>query len=174
MVEIQRKQKQQWRIISAHLLVGVLSLIFILSASAQEKGVGVLIKYRQNFMDTKNQLNYGISLLTRTIKMGDEERNDQIVTHAEALAGMAQNILHLFPYGSTSDVSRALPGIWDAKGKISSDFTQAAIKMMENAQALAAAAKKGDVNEVKKKSRALNLSCKNCHSEFRQSYGLNK
>ncbi|MCF4166643.1 cytochrome c [Zavarzinia compransoris] len=85
------------------------------------------------------------------------------VAKAEELAAFAAMLPELFPEGSLSDESRALPEIWtDAEGwqaKVA-DFTAAA-------DAVVAAAKAGDAAALGEAVGATGPTCGGCHKVFR-------
>lgn len=69
----------------------------------------------------------------------------------------------LFPKGSTSDKSRALPAIWEKWD----DFTKDTTAAKKAAAELADAAAAKDASLVDAKYKALGKACGDCHKPFR-------
>ncbi|MGK5090748.1 cytochrome c [Deltaproteobacteria bacterium TL4] len=135
------------------------------SAFAQEKiNVKQMAKYRKIFMDIKGYHHQALKLLvTQNIGL-----SEQIITHAETLSKMAEDILLLFPKGSLSDKSRTLPSIWDKEGNLVPGFIKQAENMKVEARKLAQIAKTGNRRAVNAQLRNFDSEgCRGCHTLYR-------
>ena len=151
------------------ILLGMIIVLFNTfpqSASAQTQADkrDALIKYRQIFMEAKGKHNQAIRLLiTKNIALPEH-----IITHAEALSKMADDMIKLFPKGSQGPKSRVLVDVWDKNGNLSKPFLEQTENMKKEAQKMAEVAKKGNPSEMKKQLRALaSNGCRGCHTLFR-------
>ncbi len=86
-----------------------------------------------------------------------------IQVKAKDIAGGMEKVEGLFPKGSTSDKSRALPAIWDKWD----EFKSATNNAKKAASELAEAAAAKDASLVDAKYKALGQSCGGCHKPFR-------
>jgi len=100
----------------------------------------------------------------KAIKKGVEEKDYATVeTKARDIMGAMDQVLDLFPKGSTSEKSRALPAIWDKWD----EFSKHPGKAKRAAQELAEAARAKDKGQVDVKVKTLGAACKGCHDPFR-------
>ncbi len=130
---------------------------------AADKKRSAMMSYRHLFMETKGKHAKAIKLL---IKSKLSLRH--IITHAEALAAMADDMLLLFPAGTTGGKSRAMDNIWGKDGKVTSDFIAKTIDMRKEAEAFVKVAKEGNYKKIKKQmGRFANKGCRSCHTDFR-------
>ena len=84
--------------------------------------------------------------------------------HAHALYELAKINAKVFPQGSGSGDTGALPAIWEKPAEF-----KAAVKAFETAAGnLAKAADGGDMGTFMEAFGGLGKSCKGCHSEFRK------
>jgi cytochrome c556 len=86
-----------------------------------------------------------------------------IETKAKDIMGTAEKIPGLFPKGSTTGKTKALPEIWEKPD----DFAKAAKNLSKAAGELAAAAKAKDEAAVGEKVKAVSGACGGCHKAFR-------
>jgi cytochrome c556 len=86
-----------------------------------------------------------------------------IETKAKDIAGNMDKVNDLFPKGSTSDKSRALPAIWEKWD----EFSKNPAKVKKAANDLADAAKAKDDAAISTKVKALGDACGSCHKNFR-------
>jgi cytochrome c556 len=86
-----------------------------------------------------------------------------IETKAKDIMGTAEKIPSLFPKGSTTGKTKALPAIWEKPD----DFAKAAKNLSTAAGELAAAAKAKDEAAVGEKVKAVSGACGGCHKAFR-------
>jgi len=82
---------------------------------------------------------------------------------AKDIAGGVDKVEGLFPKGSTSDKSRALPAIWEKWD----DFKKDAADLKTAAAELAEAAAKKDGALVAAKFKSVGGACSSCHKAFR-------
>jgi len=130
---------------------------------AADKERAAVMDYRHLFMETKGKHAKSIKLLVKN-KMSLRH----IVTHAEALAAMADDMLLLFPAGSTGGKSRAMDDIWAADGKITEEFIARAQDMRKEAEEFVKVAKEGNYKKIKKQmGRFANKGCRSCHTNYR-------
>ena len=84
--------------------------------------------------------------------------------NAAAIALHATQIPALFPAGSTSESSRALPEIWQKWD----DFVKSSHVLRDAAEALGHAAAEDKGDEAKAKLKEVFGACKGCHDSFRK------
>ena len=84
--------------------------------------------------------------------------------HAEALAAVSKLPFMAFIDGSDKGNTRAKPEIWTEKDK----FDAGAIKMQEEVAKLNAAAKSGNLAQIKSAVGAVGKSCKSCHDDYQK------
>ena len=130
---------------------------------AADKKRTAMMDYRHLFMETKGKHAKSIKLLVKN-KMSLRH----IITHAEALAAMADDMLLLFPAGTTGGKSRAMDDIWAADGEITEEFIAKAQDMRKEAEAFVKVAKEGNYKKIKKQvGRFANKGCRSCHTNYR-------
>jgi len=86
-----------------------------------------------------------------------------IEVKAKDIMSNGDKILDLFPKGSTSDKSRALPAIWEKWD----EFSKNPAKVKKAANDVADAAKAKDDAALPAKVKALGEACGGCHKNFR-------
>jgi cytochrome c556 len=86
-----------------------------------------------------------------------------IETKAKDIMGTAEKIPALFPKGSTTGKTKALPAIWEKPD----DFAKGAKNLSKAAGELAAAAKAKDDDAIGEKVKAVSGACGGCHKAFR-------
>jgi len=100
----------------------------------------------------------------KAIKAAVEAKDFATVeTKARDIMGNADKIVALFPKGSTTGKTKALPAIWEK----SDEFAKDAKALKSAASELATAAKAGDDAAVTAKVKALGEACGSCHKAFR-------
>ena len=148
-----------WRrfaFIYAALMLGALAAAY---ASAQERDPKKLppgpARDRHELMEGvgKNAEKIGNSM--KAGKPGDAAEP------AEAIAGVMDRFVTLFPPGSTDPNSRAKPEIWEQKDKFDDNASQLKAKALSFA---AAARRSGDTSTTSKEMWG---ACKSCHESFR-------
>ena len=93
------------------------------------------------------------------------ESKDYATVEAKAkdIMGHADQIVSLFPKGSTEGETRAMAAIWEKP----EEFAKDAKSLSAAASALAAAAKAKDDDAIEKNAKAVNSACGSCHKAFR-------
>ena len=86
---------------------------------------------------------------------------DHMVTHANALAALAEIVPTLFPDGSQG--GDALPVIWEQPD----DFAERLTALREAAATFKVAAASGDSGAIGQAFQGLGQACKNCHDNYR-------
>jgi len=155
-----------------HKLFVSLPLILLLSLSgltlssqvyASDKDRSSMMRYRNLFMETKGKHAKAIKLLIKS-KLSLKH----IITHGEALAAMADDMLILFPAGTAGGKSRVTDNIWDKNGKLTDDFVAKVTDMRAQAREFVRVAKEGDYKKIKKQmGRFANKGCRSCHTDYR-------
>ena len=88
---------------------------------------------------------------------------EDFAAHAESMAALASVVPGVFPEGSLTADSKALPAIWENP----EDFQQAVDRFVAAAKALAAAAPSGEMSQIGPAMGALGDSCKGCHDSYK-------
>ena len=141
------------------VLAAVLSLIMGSMAASQVFAQEDIIEKRQKLMKSNSAAN-------KAIKGAVESKDYATVeTKAKEIMGNADQVVSLFPKGSTKGKTKATDAIWDK----SDEFAAGAKKLSKAASELAAAAKSGDEAAVKAKVKALSGTCGGYHKPFRAS-----
>lgn len=100
----------------------------------------------------------------KAIKKGMEEKDYATVeAKAKDIGANMDKVLDLFPKGSTSEKSRALPAIWEKWD----EFSKGPGKVKKAAADVADAAKAKDDAGLPAKVKALGDACGACHKNFR-------
>jgi cytochrome c556 len=89
--------------------------------------------------------------------------SENLATNAQAVADNAKTIPALFPPGSITDKSRALPDIWQKWD----DFQAKAKDLETAAEKLAEVAKTGDKAQIEPQLKAVGQACGACHKAYR-------
>jgi adenylosuccinate lyase len=135
-------------------------IVFLASATTQAATPEDAIKYRQAVMST---LAGHVGALTM-IFQGKVEHQEQLLTHAEALAAGTGHVGQMFPVGSGTGKTEALPLIWEDAG----GFQKAAEAGKSAAAALRDAVKSGDKAAIGRSLKPVFDSCKGCHDRYRK------
>jgi len=139
------------------------SLVLLLGASiavlAQSQPEDV-IKYRRNVMKANGAHEAAI----RAILQGKVDYKNQLADHAKALENINKDIPSIFPKGSDSGETKALPAIWDNRA----EFEKRAGDAKQKSADFAKAAMTGDTQAVAAKFKELGEACKSCHKDFRK------
>lgn len=100
----------------------------------------------------------------KAIKAAVKEKDyATIETKAKEIVGNANEIVGLFPKGSTKGKTKATDAIWEKPD----EFAKDAKNLGKAASELAAAAKAKDDAEIGVKVKALSGTCGSCHKPFR-------
>ncbi len=119
-----------------------------------------VIKYRQQVMkSTASHITNIFSVLK-----GETSFAGHIAANARAISDNAAMISDIFPEGSGSGDTRALPSVWQDKAK----FDAAAIALKTAADNLAVAAGSGDMAAIGAAAGEVGKACGGCHESFRK------
>lgn len=136
------------------------SAALLLTAAAQAATPDDAIKYRKAVMSTMAGHVGAISM----IFSGKVEHQEYLLAHAEALAAAGDQLGKLFPAGSGTGKTDALPKIWEEADK----FRDAAETGKRTTAALRDAIKGGDKAAIGKAMKPVFDSCKGCHDRYRK------
>lgn len=145
------------RSLSAILTVTTLAFS---SASFSATAPADAIKYRKAVMSAMAAHISAFSL----INFGRVEHQDHLRAHVTALADMGTEIRALYPAGSGTGDTDALPLIWQEQDKFAQLITATEKSTAELRDAVAA----GDKAATMKAFKAVGDSCKNCHDRYRK------
>jgi cytochrome c556 len=118
------------------------------------------ISYRKAVMETMGGHIAAIVL----IFSGKVEHQARLAAHADALASSGNELPDLFPAGSGTGKTAALPAIWQEQDK----FKQAAEAGRSSTAQLRDTIKTGDKAAIGKAMKAVADSCKGCHDKYRE------
>lgn len=117
------------------------------------------MEYRQTIMGSLNTHRGALTAILND----DVPHEAHVLGHALSLQQLSVMASDIFPEGSDGEGSRALPGIWeDAVG-----FGEALSAFQGAAEALAEAARAGDMTAVGDAAAGLGRTCGGCHRPFR-------
>jgi cytochrome c556 len=118
------------------------------------------IKYRKVVMTAMAGHIAAISL----VFAGKVDNRQHLINHAEALANIGEEMSSLFPAGSGTGKTDALPAIWQEPEK----FRQAVEAGRSATAQLRDAINSGDKAAIGKGLKAVGDGCKGCHDKFRK------
>lgn len=162
-------------------IISISFFIFMMSQSpvlAQSKGaVGGPKSIRINKVSHKNLIKYRAMVMnikgmhTQAIRFLIKKRmlsRPQIIAHAEALHIMTDDMLRLFTIKSVDKKSRSKANIWNAEGRVSSEFVELTKKMGDEAIKLIEIVKYKNYRQIRSQLKTFEKNgCKDCHSKFR-------
>jgi cytochrome c556 len=141
---------------SAVVLGVVLGIVLAAGTAAADDG---MIKYRQSVM----KANGGHLGAVVGIVKGEVPFTDDLKVHTQALAELAKIAGHVFPEGSGTGDTRALPAIWEKPD----EFKKAYMAYLTAAANLAKTAET-EPTAVPAAVGALGKACKGCHDNFQK------
>jgi cytochrome c556 len=118
------------------------------------------IKYRKAVMSAMAAHTGAFSL----INFGRVEHRDHMLAHVDALAALGTQLKVLFPDGTGTGDTDALPLIWQEREK----FGQLVTASEKSTAELRNAASAGDKAAIMKAFKAVGESCKGCHDRYRK------
>jgi cytochrome c556 len=137
---------------------GVLVLSCLgLGQFAQADGA-VEVQYRQAVMKS-----IGGHMASMGTILKNQVHMEDLVMHARGLAGLADIAPEVFPEGSDTEKSKALPAVWENPEA----FSKALGRLNDAAEGMATAAATEDMSEIGPAIQALGGSCKGCHDDFK-------
>ena len=131
-----------------------------LSAAHAETTPANAIKYRQQIMKAIGA-HFGAFFMINT---GAVDLGKHLSAHADAIAALGEEIPALFPAGSGTGKTEALPKIWEEPAK----FSETANAAKDATAKLAAAVKAGDKAGIGAAAKSLGEACKSCHDRYRK------
>ncbi len=145
------------------ILISITGLSVSPISHAADNDRDAMMRYRNLFMETKGKHAKAIKLLIKK-KLSLKH----IITHAQALAAMSDDMLILFPPGTSGGKSRAMDNIWDKDGKLTQEFVAKVSDMRSQAKTFLKVAKEGNYKKIKKQmGRFANKGCRSCHTDYR-------
>ena len=140
---------------SAFPVTCLLSLVLAHSAFADGE---VEAQYRQSVMKSVGgHMSAMGGILKNRVHM------DDLVLHARGLAALADIAPEVFPAGSGTQKSKALPAVWENPDA----FAEAMSRFQLAAEDMATAAANEDMAQIGPAIQALGGSCKGCHDDFK-------
>ncbi|MBL8198340.1 MAG: cytochrome c [Chromatiales bacterium] len=118
------------------------------------------IKYRKAVMSAMAAHTGAFSL----INFGRVEHRDHLLAHVDALAALGTQIKVLFPAGTETGDTDALPLIWQEQEK----FAQLLKASEKSTAELRTAVAAGDKAATMQAFKAVGESCKGCHDRYRE------
>ena len=118
------------------------------------------IKYRKAMMSAMAAHTSAFS----QINFGRVDHQDHLLGHVEALATLGSQLGVLFPAGTGTGDTDALPLIWQEQEKFGQLVTATGKSTAELREAVAA----GDKAATMKAFKAVGESCKGCHDRYRK------
>lgn len=118
------------------------------------------IKYRKAVMSAMAAHTGAFSL----INFGRVEHRDHLLAHVDALAALGTQLKVLFPAGTATGDTDALPLIWQEQEK----FAQLLKSGEKSTADLRTAVAAGDKAATMKAFKAVGESCKGCHDRYRK------
>ncbi|MCB9942127.1 MAG: cytochrome c [Geminicoccaceae bacterium] len=137
------------------------AVVLLGSASVYAENATGVVAYRQAVMKSFGAHTAAIkSILTE-----QTQPLDQVVPHAEAISSLASHLPAMFPAGSDSGETYALPSIWEKPDEFKSDSDVLA----ELSADLAEAATGGDAQATLAAFAKMGKEgCGECHGDFRK------
>jgi cytochrome c556 len=119
---------------------------------------------QEDVIEKRQKLMKNNGAAAKAIKGGMEQKDyATIETKAKDIGNNMDKVVDLFPKGSTSEKSRALPAIWEKWD----EFSKNPAKVKKAANEVAEAAKAKDDAALPAKVKALGDACGGCHKNFR-------
>ena len=118
------------------------------------------IKYRKAVMNSMSGHVSAIAL----ISSGKVEHQEYLLSHAEALAAVGDQVGKVFPASSGTGNTDALPLIWEEPEK----FQKGAEAVKAATAGLRDAVRNGDKEAIGKALKPVFDACKGCHDRYRQ------
>lgn len=119
------------------------------------------IKYRKAVMEAMGNHVSAFML----VNFGKVEHQDHLKAHANALADLGAQVKVLFPAGTDSGDTDALPVIWKEQDRFTKLITELETSSAKLRDAVAANDKPGTMAAFK----AMGESCKGCHDRYREA-----
>ncbi len=137
----------------------LLSLLCLASLAAHAADPDDMVKYRKNVMNA----NGGLMGASNALIQNKVEFKGQLAGYARSLEVINKDLPALFPKGSGTADSDALPDVWNKRA----EFEHRAKDTQTKAAAFAKAAA-GKDPKLADRFKDLSDSCKSCHKDFRK------
>jgi cytochrome c556 len=139
----------------ATLVVAALLLVPLVGTASDA------IEYRQNVLRAVG----GHMNASAAIVRGQVPHRDQLIRHARSIEEMSHVVPLLFPEGSGTGNTDALPAIWEQR----ETFEARLGAFQEAAAGFHAVVQNGDAGATGRALLALGQSCRDCHNTFRRN-----
>lgn len=116
-------------------------------------------KYRHDVMEA-----IGGHMGAMVVILKNQIHTNDLVLHANGLAALADIAPEVFPEGSLTEKSKALPDVWENP----EDFDVAMTRFVEAAEGMANAAADGEMAAIGAAMKELGGSCKGCHDDYKK------
>ena len=142
-------------------IAATLSACVFATAYGQEVKPDRAIKYRQGVLRAQG---WNAGIMGSMVKGEQPYDKDAFTLHAVYLDQLAHMAWEGFPPGTDQGApTKAKPEIWTDSAK----FKEAADRLQAETPKLVAAAKTGDMNQIKPAFTSVGKACDNCHDNFR-------
>jgi cytochrome c556 len=144
--------------LSLYFITGVIGLAAALPAAAQFQRPEQAVKYRQSALSVMGTHTGRLGAMASGRTPFDAA---QAQANADVIVAMSRLPWQGFVEGTAAN-TRAKPEIWTERAK----FDAAAAKMQEEALKVQAAARTGDIAQIRAAMGNLGASCKACHDAY--------
>lgn len=142
-------------------MLGLVGLVSMGSVAVQAADVEDAIKYRQGVFSA---VKWHFGIMGDMVKGKQDYDADDFARRAEIVAQLSKMPLEGFIAGSYEGDTDALPAIEENWDKFEGGMNTFA----ETADALAAAAKSGDMDQIRPAFGEVGKTCKGCHDNFKE------
>jgi len=142
-------------------MLGLAGFMAFGSVAAQAVEAEDAIKYRQGVF---NAVKWHFGTMGEVVKGKQDYNADDFARRAEIVAQLSKLPLEGFVAGSYTGDTAALPAIEENRDKFEAGMSMLA----EKADALAVAAKTGDMDQIRPAFGEVGKTCKGCHDNFKE------
>ncbi len=144
------------------MIVRIIIMVILMFASAviNADSAGVY-KYRQAVMKA-----VGGQMAALGASLKGQVFTENLRLHAGAMADLAEIVPHVFPAGSGTKKSEALPAIWEQP----EEFENRVNDFVNAAKSLAEVIQSDDMKAIGGGVQKLGKTCKGCHDNFREEH----
>ena len=139
----------------------IILVCLLLTATAISADSEGIYKYRSALMKA-----VGGQMASMGASLKGQVFTENLKLHASAMADLADIVPLVFPKGSGSDKSEALPVIWENP----EEFKQRVDDFVSAAKQLEKIASSGDMKAFGGGIQKLGKTCKGCHDNFREEH----
>lgn len=133
----------------------------LLTAAAIHADSEGIYKYRSGVMKA-----VGGQMASLGASLKGQVFTENLTLHARAMADLADIVPHIFPQGSGTKKSEALPAVWEKPEEFKNrvdDFVSAAKQLEKIVES-------GDMKAIGGGVQKLGKTCKGCHDDFREEH----